>query len=139
MPSDPLAGQVNLGRVIFRSFHSITPDLAKPPSQRRDLCGSGAVSAPLRTCSTSYATVAALLQRNSVASTHMRWSTTPNLRARATLGALHASAFRHVESPALQAREAGRTRQHDVRRFKERGSHHGVADFADTAVPVGLT
>src|SRR6185437_6866465 len=29
--------QVNLGRVICRSIHSTTPDLAKPSSRRRDL------------------------------------------------------------------------------------------------------
>ena len=75
--------QVNLRRVICRSFHSITPDLTKPSSQRRDLCRCRFDS--LRTCSTSYAAVAVLLQRKSVASIHMRWSTTPNLRARATL------------------------------------------------------
>lgn len=99
---------------------------------------SGAVSARSER-SISYPIAAALHQRNSVASTHIRWSTTPNLRARATLARFMPRRFRHVERPVLQAREAGCPRQHDVRRFKERGSHHGVADLADITVPIGLT
>lgn len=61
------------------------------------------------------------------------------LAGKGHLGALHAPTFRHVERSVLQAREAGRPRQHDVRRFKERCSHHGVADLADATVSIGLT
>lgn len=76
--------QVNLGRVICRSFHSTTPDLAKPSSQRRDLEGAE----PKLACSASlflfYAVTISLLQRNALASTHMRWRTVASLRASAT-------------------------------------------------------
>ena len=61
------------------------------------------------------------------------------LAGKGHLGALHASALCHVESPVLQAREARRARQHDVRRFEQCGSHQSVADFADASVPVGLS
>ena len=54
------------------------------------------------------------------------------------LGALHPAPFRHLERPALQAGKARRSRQHDMCRLKECGSHHGVADLADAPIPVGL-
>lgn len=49
-----------------------------------------------------------LAERNSVASTHMRWSTTPQLAGKGHLGALHTPTFRHVDRPVLQDRKAGR-------------------------------
>ncbi len=61
------------------------------------------------------------------------------LAGKGHIGALHAAPLRHIERPALQARKSDRTRQHDVRRFKECSSHHGIADFADTAVPISLS
>ena len=77
--------QVNLGRVICRSIHSITPDLAQLSSRRRDLEEAMPVAAvaSLVHCLFQVAAVS-LLQRNSVASVHMRWSTVASLRASAT-------------------------------------------------------
>lgn len=76
--------QVNLERVICRSFHSTTPDLTKPSSRRRDLGRSGAYPGPLRYLVLLYAVTISLLQRKALASTQMRWRTVASLRARAT-------------------------------------------------------
>lgn len=77
--------QVNLGRVICRSFHSTTPDLARPSSRRRDLDKAMPVAAVASLIHSFFQAVAvSLLQRNSVASVHMRCSTVASLRASAT-------------------------------------------------------
>ncbi len=76
--------QVNLGRVICRSFHSTTPDLAKPSSRRRDLKRSDATVEPFRFLFLLYAAAGSLPQQNAVASIHMRCSTVASLRASAT-------------------------------------------------------
>lgn len=97
-----------------------------------------AVFDPLQTSPIPYAAGTALLLRNSVASTHMRWRTTPSLRAKATFTRFMPRSLCDGERPAFQARKANRSRQHDMGRFKKRGSHHTVADLADAAVTVGL-
>ena len=77
--------QVNLERVVRLSFHSITPDLAKPSSQRRDFGRSGCRTRPASiSMRPFYAVKVSLLHRNSLASTHMRWRTIASLRASAT-------------------------------------------------------
>src|SRR3954447_13984049 len=83
MPSDPeLTGQSRKRGLPKHSQHYTRPCQALVPATGPQ--ESAAVSArserPI-----SYAIAAVLLQRKSVASTHMRWSTTPNLRASATL------------------------------------------------------
>jgi hypothetical protein len=84
MPSDPEpTGQSKARGLPQHSQHYTRPCQAIVPATGPQ--ESGAVSGSLRTSSISYAAAAALLQRNSVASTHMRWRTTPSLRARATL------------------------------------------------------
>lgn len=77
--------QINLGSVICRSIHSTTHDLAKLSSQRGDLIKSVSFPTRLDQHSSLQAAICDGPQRKSVASIHMRWSTTPSLRARTTL------------------------------------------------------
>lgn len=114
-----------------RSSQSRKPGLPKHSQHHTRACQarvpatgpqeSRAVSARSKR-SISYAIVVALLQRKSVAFTHMRWSTTPNLRARATWRAscpgvsLHRDAriacvsmmcaAQRLESPSMAAQDS---------------------------------
>jgi len=94
--------QVNLGSVVCRSIHSTTHDLAKPSSQRRDLCRSDAVSARSEPgyllCSRSVVVPAELGRIHPHAMEH-----DAQLAGKGHLGALHAPAFGHVESPVFKA------------------------------------
>ena len=62
---------------------SVSPASSHSTSRRRDLGGQMRSVLP-ETLSWCYAAVASLLQRNSVPSTHMRYSTAASMRARAT-------------------------------------------------------
>ena len=61
------------------------------------------------------------------------------MRASATLARFMPRRFTTSSAQCFRLEKRGRTRQHDVRRFKEHCSHHGVADLADTTIPIGLT
>ena len=131
--------QVNLGRVICRSIHSTTHDLARPSSRRRDLRKKGSVS----TRSKLYP-IPEPVGRNRIAPPELgrvhphAMQDDAELTRKGDFGALHATPLCDAERPAFQARKANRTCQHDMGRFKERGSHHAVADLADAAITVSL-
>lgn len=95
--------QVNLGRVICLGVHSTTSDLVRLSSQRRDLEEAEADLALLRIFLPPYAVATSLLQRKSLASTHMRCRTVASLRASATFARFMPRRFATPIAQALRA------------------------------------
>lgn len=112
MPSDPRR-RVNLGRVIYRSIHSTTHDLAKPSSRRRDLKRSGRIRrAPnfiYSLCGWSSIAPAELGRLHPHA-----MEDDAQITRKSDFRALHAAPLCDSERPAFQARKANRSRQHDM-------------------------
>ena len=94
--------QVNLGRVICRSVHSTPSDLVRLSSQRRDPEGAETDLAPLRILLCAYAVATSLLQRKSLASTHMRCRRVASLRANATFARFIPRRFATLIAQALR-------------------------------------
>lgn len=94
--------QVNLGRVICRSIHSTTSDLAKPSSRRRDLRRTyrfRLVPNPLYLlCGRSGLAPAEPGRVHPHAMQH-----NAQLASKGHFGALHAPTSRNLECPVLQA------------------------------------
>lgn len=95
--------QVNLGRVICLGVHSTTSDLVRLSSQRRDAEGAEPDLALLRILLPPYAVATSLLQRKSLASTHMRCRTVASLRASATFARFMPRRFATPIAQALRA------------------------------------